>query len=207
VDQIFGVKPNQSPWTGKPLPLPGAFHISVMNATGTPNQAAIIASALGKKGFSVNQTGDRPAVGTPEETFVWYGGPPPPTSGNWKSASLAAALRVMTVLQGPVTLGYDPAMVTAHDMVTIQTGSDISVATKNWTAPTTTTTSTPKNTTTTITGGTTTTTAVTATSVYDPPGVKTDNNFSAPSFTAQPLQPWDPRSCTANMPVTVDRSR
>ena len=207
VDQIFGVQNNQSPWTGKPLPRPGAFHISVENGTGTPNQAATIATALGTKGFSVNLTGDRTPVGTPEETFVWYGGPPPPASGDWKSASLAAALRVMTVLQGPVTLGYDPSMVTPHDMVTIQTGSDLTIATRNWTAPPPTTTTSSTTTSTTIRGGTTTTTAVTATTVYDPPKVSSDNTLSAPSLTGQPLQPWDPRQCSAKMPVTVDRSR
>ena len=206
VDQIFGVQPDQSPWTGRLLPVPTTFHVSVENATGTANQATTIATALDQKGFVVNQTGDRPAVGTPEETYVWYGGAPPPTSGNWKSAPLEAALRVMTVLQGPVTLGYDPAEVTPGDMVTIQTGSDISVATRNWTAPTTTTTTT---TTTTLKGASTTTTTTISvpTTVYDPPGVKTDNNLSAPSFTAQPLEPWDPRACSPGMPVMVDRSK
>jgi LCP family protein required for cell wall assembly len=207
VDEIFGAKPNQSPWTNKPLPIPSAFNISVENGTGVANQAAIVAEALNHKGFKVNLTGDRTPVGTPEETFVWYGGPPPPSSGNWKSASLEAALRVMTVLQGPVTLGYDPSMVTANDMVTVQTGSDLTIATKNWAAPPTTTTSTSTSTTTTIRGGTTTTTAVTATTVFDPPGVSSDNNLSAPSYTAQPLEPWDPRACSAGMPVMVDRSK
>jgi Tfp pilus assembly major pilin PilA len=91
-------------------------------------------------------------------------------------------------------------------MVTIQTGSDISVATRNWTAPTTTTTTT---TTTTLKGASTTTTTTISvpTTVYDPPGVKTDNNLSAPSFTAQPLEPWDPRACSPGMPVMVDRSK
>lgn len=206
VDQIFGVQPDQSPWTGRPLPLPKTFHVSVENATGTANQASTIATSLDHKGFDVNLTGDRPAVGTPEETYVWYGGTPPPLTGNWKSAPLEAALRVMTVLEGPVTLGYDPAEVTRGDMVTIQTGTDISVSTKNWTAPTTTTTTT---TTTTLHGATTTTTTtvVVPTTVVDPPGVKTDPSLSAPSFTAQPLEPWDPRACSPGMTVTVDRSK
>ena len=206
VDQIFGVQPDQSPWTGRPLPLPPTFHVSVENATGISNQATAIATALIDKGYKVNQTGDRAAVGTPEETYVWYGGTQPPASGPWKSAPLEAALRVMTVLQGPVTLGYDPAMVTHGDMVTIQTGSDISVATRNWTAPTTTTTTT---TTTTLHGGSTTTSTTISvpTTVYDPTGVKTDPSLSAPSFTAQPLEPWDPRACASGMPVMVDRSK
>jgi LCP family protein required for cell wall assembly len=209
VDQIFGVQTDQSPWTGKPLPLPDAFHVSVENGTGTANQAATVAEALDHKGFVVNQTGDRTPVGTPEETFVWYGGGPPPASGNWKSASLQAALRVMTVLQGPVTLGYDPAMVTHGDMVTVQTGSDLSIATKNWAAPptTTSTSSTSSTIATTTVKGTTTTTVATPTTVYDPPGISSDNNFSAPSFTAQPLEPWDPRTCPSGMPVWVDRSK
>jgi len=207
VDTVFGVTADQSPWNGNPLPPPGSFPMSVENGTGIANQAATVATALGRHGFDVTQTGDRAPVGTTAETVVWYGGPPPPPSGNWSSASLEEALRVMTEIQGPVILGYNPAMVTRGDLVTVQTGSDVSVATKDWTAPPPTTTTLANTTTSTsVAHVTTTTSPVTATTVYDPPGIRTDNSFSAPSATVQPLQPWDPRACTAGMKVMVDRS-
>ncbi len=43
----------------------------------------------------------------------------------------------------------------------------------------------------TVAGGTTTTT------VYDPPGVRTNNQFSAPSSVNSALAPYDPRACNA----------
>ena len=210
VDNLFGATPDESPWNQKPLPLADGFHVSVEDGSGIPGQQATIASQLAHKGFHVTTTGVRTPVGTTSETVVWYGGPPPPKNGNWVSASQAAALRVMSELEGPVVLGYDPGEVTPHDMVTVQTGSALSVATRNWTAPPTTTTSTSTSTSTTSptsTSSTTPTTSpITPTTVLDPPGVSTDNNFSAPSDTAQPLQPWDPRACSPKMPVLIDRS-
>jgi hypothetical protein len=104
----------------------------------------------------------------------------------------------MSELEGPVVLGYDPAEVTPGDYVTVLTGTALSVATKDWTAPTATTT------TTTLHHGTTTTTVkptVTATTVVDPPGIRGNGSLSAPSALAQPLMPWDPRACSANMKV------
>jgi LCP family protein required for cell wall assembly len=209
VDQIFGATGDQSPWNYKSLPLPSAFKISVENGTGVTNQAAIVASQLGHKGYRVTSTGNLDPPATTSETTVWYGGPPPPTNSDWHDPSLEYALRVLTQLQGPVTLGYDPTMVTRGDAVTIETGTNISVATRDWTTTTTTTTTTLPNGATTSTakaGTTTTTSAVTATTVYDPPGVNKNNDFSAPSDVAQPLEPWDPRACPPGMPVWIDRS-
>ncbi len=202
IDSIFGAKPDQSPWDDKVLPVAGSFPMSVVNGTGVYHQATIIGHALDAKGFHVTATGDATPYGPTSETVVWYGGPPPPKNGNWHDPDQADAMRVMTELQGPVTLGYDPSQVTRGDAVTVLTGTDVSIATKDWTSTTTTPTS---------TSSTTTTTTlhkkkagkpkVTATTVYDPPGVRTDPNFSAPSALAQPLEPWDPRACTASMKV------
>ena len=91
-------------------------------------------------------------------------------------------------------MGYNPEAVATGATVTIQTGSDLSMAPSDPTA-TTTTTSPPA---TTSTLSSTTTQPVTATTVPDVPGVATDNRFSAPSATAQPLEPWDPRACNAS---------
>jgi LCP family protein required for cell wall assembly len=206
VDSIFGVQPGFSSWNGKPLPHAGAFHVSVVNGTGIYNQQATIATQLTHEGFDAAPAGTRAPVGTTSETVVWYGGPKPPPNNDWKSASLEAALRVMSQIEGPATLGYNPAMVTTGDMVTVQTGSDIFISPKNLTAPpTTTSTSTPSSTTTTVrsTGSTTTTVRVTTSTVPDPPGLSNDNNFSHPSDTAQPLAPWDPRACTPKQLNTI----
>jgi hypothetical protein len=52
-----------------------------------------------------------------------------------------------------------------------------------------------------VKGSATTTTstvpATTTTTIYDPPGIATDPDFTAPSSTDQALQPWDPRACNA----------
>jgi LCP family protein required for cell wall assembly len=209
VNGVFGVKNDQSPWNGKPLPNPAGFHVSVMDGSGIVGQQAQIAAALQHRGFQVTQTGVWTPVGPSSETVVWYGGPPPPTNGNWVSASQAAALRVMAQLEGPVTLGYNPAMVTHGDMVTVQTGTALTVAPTDLAAPppptttSTTTTTAPSGST---SSSTTTTRPVTATTVYDPPGISQDNGLSKPQDTAQPLQPWDPRACPPNVPIRVDRS-
>ncbi len=207
VDQIFAAKDWTSPWNDKNLPKPDGFHLSVENATGISGKQTTVATELEHKGYDVTRTGTRTPVGTTSETVIWYGGPPPPKSGDWKSASQAAAIRVLTTLEGPVTLGYDPAMVTPGDMVTVQIGSDLYVATKDWTAiPTTTTTIASSSSTSSTMKVTTTTSASTATTVPDPPGINHDNNFSHPSDTAQPLQPWDPRACPAGVKVVNDTS-
>ena len=201
VDSIFGVTPGFSPWNGQPLPPASAFHVAVVNGTGIANQQATIAAQLTHKGFHVTSTGVRTPVGTTSETVVWYGGPPPPANADWHSASLEAALRVMTVLQGPVTLGYDPAMVAHGTMVTVQTGSDISVATRDWTAPPTTTTTSSSTSSTTGPPTSSTVPHVTPSTVLDPPGLNNDGNFSHPSTTASPLMPWDPRACSPAQPI------
>jgi hypothetical protein len=101
-------------------------------------------------------------------------------------------------------MGYNPAMVTPGDKVTVDTGTDLTVASRNWTyvpkvkkKKTTTTTGSSK-------GHKHHKVPVTATTVYDPPLVSSDNNFSAPSDLAQPLKSWDPRACTASMKVIQD---
>ena len=122
-----------------------------------------------------------------DETVVWYGGPPPPPNGNWNSPGLAAAQAVFAQLQGPVILGYNPKEVTPGALVTLQTGTDVTVRP----TPHTTTHKKTSTTSTTLARGTTTTT------VYDPPGVKTNNQFSAPSSVNTALAPYDPRACNA----------
>jgi LCP family protein required for cell wall assembly len=195
INQVFGTSTDQSTWDGHALPNPSSFSVAVLNGTGIAHQASVVADALRLRGYSISSTGDRTPVGPLAETIVWYGGPPPPKSGAWVNPSLDAAERVVEQLQGPVIMGYNPEAVTPGATVTIQTGSDLSMAPSDPTTTTTTTTTHPSPTT---TRPSSTTQPATATTVPDVPGVATDNRFSAPSATAQPLEPWDPRGCNAS---------
>ena len=195
IDQVFGTTANRSTWDGRVLPSPSSFSVAVLNGTGIAHQASVVADALRLRGYTISSTGDRTPVGPLAETVVWYGGPPPPRSGAWVNPALGAAERVVEQLQGPVIMGYNPEAVAPGATVTIQTGSDLSMSPSD---PTTTTTTTTTHPTSTTTPSSSTTQPVTATTVPDVPGVATDNRFSAPSATAQPLEPWDPRACNAS---------
>ncbi len=190
VDAIFGVKPGQSTFSYSQLPHVGSFRVAVENGSGVSGQAGVVAKGLTSRGFDVVATGDRTPVNPKEnETIVWYGGPPPPSSGNWDASAQAEAEQVMRQIQGPAVMGYNPAMVQPGSSVTIETGNDISL--RPITAPTS-----PTSTTTTTVKASPGT--VTPTTVYDPPGVSGDNGLGQPTALAQPLQPWDPRSCNAS---------
>jgi LCP family protein required for cell wall assembly len=184
IDQILGISPSTNAFTGAALPSPSSFTISIKNATGIANQAAIVSRELAAKGFRVSSTGDMAPVGKVGETVVWYGGPRPPLNGNWASPSLAAAQAVLAQLQGPAILGYNPAEVTPGASVTVQTGTGLTMKAASRTS----TTSTSKH---------KKSSTSTSTTVYDPPGVKSNNSFSAPSLVNQALEPYDPRACNA----------
>ena len=193
VDTILDVKPGMNSFTGTALPSPSSVKLTVENGTGITNQAALIANPLRARGFDVLSTGDVTPDGPVDETMVWYGGSPPPASGNWTSPGLAAAEAVIDQLAGPAVLGYDPHEVTPGATVTIQTGDALSV---NPVASTTTTTG--HNTTTTTHGhATTSTSPTTTTTVYEPPGMRNDPDFTAPNAVSPTLEPWDPRACNA----------
>jgi LCP family protein required for cell wall assembly len=185
VNEIFGVTSGTDSFTAKALPAPSSVAISVENGTGIASQAALVARQLSNKGFDVKSTGNVTPDGPVSETVVWYGGSPPPAKGDWTSPNLAAAESVLAQLQGPAVLGYDPAKVMPGATVTVQSGTDLSV--KSRVTPVKTTTKKKK------TSSTTTTT----TTIYDPPGVSTNNAFSAPSSTDQALASYDPRACNA----------
>ena len=194
IDQVLGISSSTNAFTGTALPSPSSFTVSIENATGIANQAAVVARELGRRGFRVRSTGDMTTVGKVGETVVWYGGPRPPANGNWTSPGLAAAQAVLAMLQGPAILGYNPSMVTPGSTVTIQTGTDLTVRTASASASTTAKAGKHKK-----------PTGVTTTTVFDPPGVKTNSSFSAPSLVNQALEPYDPRACNAagTGPVTT----
>jgi hypothetical protein len=187
IAKVLGLTDLQSTWDGSTLPSPGSIKVSIQNGSGTVGQAGVVANAMRSRGFVVTGTGNRAPTGPLGETIVWYGGPPPPKSGNWVSPALAKAQRVMHELHGIVVMGYNPARVDPGADVTVVTGQDLNLA------PVT-----PPTTTTTPSASTTTTAPTHApTTVYDPAAVANDNRLSAPSATAEPLKPWDPTGCNA----------
>jgi LCP family protein required for cell wall assembly len=187
VNDILGISSGTNSFTGAPLPAPRSFVVSIKNATGVANQASVVSRELSAQGFRVRSISNMTPVGHVGETVVWYGGARPPLHGNWTSPSQADAQAVLARLQGPAILGYNPSQVTPGSLVTIQTGTGLTV--KSVARPTTTTTAKKRH--------STTTTLVTTTTVFDPPGVKSNNSFSAPSLVNQALEPYDPRACNA----------
>lgn len=192
VDTIFDVKPGYNTFTDEPLPPASSIKLTVENGTGVANQAASIANPLRAKGYDVLSTGDVTPDGPVSETIVWYGGPPPPSNGNWTSPAQAAAQSVLDQLQGPAVLGYDPQMVTPGATVTVQTGTGLTVSSSSQATTTTTHHTTSKK----ATSKASSSKSSTTTTVYTPPGIKNNADFTAPSQTNMPLQPWDPRACT-----------
>jgi LytR cell envelope-related transcriptional attenuator/LytR_cpsA_psr family len=187
IDRIFDVAPGDNTFTGAALPAPTKVTVSVENATGIASETAAIATPLRARGFRVIATGNVTSPGPVSESVVWYGGPPPPKAGNWVSPSLAAAQAVLGQLEGPAILGYNPSALTPGATVTVWAGTGLSVKP----APSSSTTTTTKPT------SSTSTTSVTTTTQYDPPGVKGNGAFTAPSSVNPALEPWDPRACNA----------
>lgn len=201
IDSIFDVGSGDDTFTGAALPAASSVKVSVENGTGVANQAAVIANGLAAKGFVVTSTGNVTPDGPVSESVVWYGGPPPPKNGNWTSPEQADAEAVMAHLQGPVILGYDPSMVTPGATVTVQTGTDVSLRPSLATGVVTASSSAKKGASKASSSAKgaskASATSTTTTTVYDPPGVDTNNDFSAPSSINAPLEPWDPRPCNA----------
>jgi LCP family protein required for cell wall assembly len=203
VDSILDVAAGVDSFTGKPLPRPRAIRVAIDNGSGVASEGPATLAGLRRHGFDVVADDTVTPVGPVSESVVWYGGPRPPLHGDWTSPSLAAAEAVLGQLEGPAILGYDPSMVAAGSEVTVQAGTDLTV--KPVATPTTTTTTKHHTTTTTSSSTKPSTTTTTAPVVVDPPGVKSNNDFSAPSSVDPSLEPWDPRPCNAagTGPVTA----
>jgi LCP family protein required for cell wall assembly len=198
IDRFMDLGPGINTMDGKPLPKSSTVTVSVLNGTGVPNQAQVVAAGLRRRGFVVHGLASATPFGTREETVVYH--------ANNSAASLGAAQAVIHTIEGPAVMAL--GRTTAGDMVTVLTGSDVSVIAPAPRVPATTTTIKGKrdgtSTTTTIkrkhhdTSTTTTTKPVTQITVVDPAAVKRDTDLSAPTDVTQALQPWDPRSCTAS---------
>jgi hypothetical protein len=144
-----------------------------MNGSGTYNQATTTSDALSALGFKMSGVGDSTPVGPQSETVVYY--------AHMTSADEAAAQAVASSLSGAVIMALDPAQVTDGAQVTVVTGSQFSVNPPASGATATTG------------GGVTTSTSAPTTTTTSP-----NSEFQAPSAAVTPLQPWDPRSCTAS---------
>jgi LCP family protein required for cell wall assembly len=188
VNQFLGVDTTTDTMTGKPLPSPSTVTVSVLNGTGASNQAADTSSSLGALGFHMVGVGDSPPVGAESETVVYY--------ATKSAADEGAAEAVAHGLSGAVITALGPT--TDNAQVTVVTGTQFSVHTPTAPAPTTSAAGSASGGTTGAggTGGvtgagagtTTTTTAASATA---------SAAFQPPTAAVTPLQPWDPRSCTA----------
>ena len=185
INEIFGVGATTNSFNGKPLPAANSFKVAVEDGAGVPSELAATETGLRQRGFSVSLANNVTPVGRVAETVVWYGGPPPPSHGNWTSPALAAAQRVERTMEGPVIMGYNPLMVVPGSLVTVVAGTGLSFVPAK--SPTTTTTA----------PHTTATTRVTTTTIFDPSGIKSNPDFTAPTATSSALAPYDPRACNA----------
>ena len=119
IDQFLGITSATNPLTDKPFPAANTISVSVVNGSGTPNQASVIASGLGSLGFQINgQPGTAAPLSTQaQETIVYYGSPS--TQGD--------ALAVASKLSGYVVLSHNASDVSTGSLVTVLTGTNAAV--------------------------------------------------------------------------------
>ena len=182
IDKFLGVTSSTNTVNGTPLPKPSSFTVSVVNGTGVANQAATVGTELRRYGFRIGALSSATPFGIREETIVYH--------ASNSAASLGAAQAVLHTISGPAVLALGPT--TGGALITVRTGSDLTIL-PPLSMRTHTTSTTTKHVAT-----TTTTAPVTQVTVADPTLVKADPSLSAPSAVAQGLQPWDPRSCGPN---------
>jgi LCP family protein required for cell wall assembly len=179
VDQFLGISATTDTMNGGQLPAPSSVTVSVLNGTGTYDQATTTSTALQQLGFDVVGTGDTPSVATQSETLVTYSQMTPTDE--------AAAQAVADSISGAVTLAYGPTSNGAD--VTVTTGS-------NFTIDSPTPPGTPSSTS--APASSSVATSVPSTSTSTTTSLPSDGAFSAPTSADEPLSPWDPRSCTAS---------
>jgi LCP family protein required for cell wall assembly len=175
IDQLLAVGPTTDSMTGQLLPSPSSISVSVLNGTGTYNQAATTAFSLGALGYHVTGVGDSPPIGDESETVVYYGS---------RSASVeGAAEEVVHSLTGSAIMAYDPFRVVDGAEITVVTGNQFAVLTP----------ATP----------TTVPAAGSSTSTTTPTVAPTVAAIAPPSPPTSNLAAWDPRSCPLHVPVTA----
>ncbi|MGH9006924.1 MAG: LCP family protein [Acidimicrobiales bacterium] len=174
IDQVLGIGPGVDSMTGEKLPRPSSVTVSVMNGSGTANQATDTATALGALGFHTVGVGDTSPTGDVAETVVYY--------GSHSATAEAAAEAVARSITGSILLAYDPTQIADGAQVTVVTGTQFTVSSPD------------ARTTTTAPGGasSTTTPAPTTTSVT---ASQTAGPIGSPSVPNPGSAPWDPRAC------------
>ncbi len=174
IDRVLGIAPTVDSMTGRPLPAPSSVTVSVMNGSGTANQAADTASALSALGFRTVGVGDSSPTGDVAETVVNY--------GSHSAGAEAAAEEVARSMTGAVLMAYDPSQVTSGADVTVVTGSDFAVV-----APMT-------------PGGAAATTSTVPTGSASS---STGGAIGPPSASNPQLAAWDPRACAPGAKPTA----
>ncbi len=171
IDQFLGLGASDDTFSGGTLPPAASVTVSVMNGSGVYSEGAETADGLQALGFHVGVVATTTPVGGQAETVVAYSA----VTGS----ELAAAQAVADSLSGAVILADDPSQVPPGSQVTVVTGTDFTVNSPavQTTSPTVST----------VAPSTTTTTAPVGSAALAPPNP-----------TVQPLQPWDPRACTAS---------
>jgi LCP family protein required for cell wall assembly len=172
IDHFLGIGASVDSMTGKQLPAPAAVTVSVLNGTGAYNQATDTSDALQALGFHMVGLGDTPSPGAESETVVYYATKSP--------ADQAAAQAVARSLSGSVITALGPT--TDGAQVTVVTGTQFSVSPPAATP---------------AAAGPTTTVPATTTTTTTASGTATSGPFLPPTAAVTPLQPWDPRSCSA----------
>ena len=185
IDHFLGLAPTINTMTGRPLPPRSSFTVSVVNGSGTRNEAIPVLVGLRRQGFKVRGMAVAAPYGLREETVVFH--------ANNSPLSLGAAQSVMHTLEGPAVMALGPSVGGA--LVTVRTGSDLTIIPPPAKESTSTTTTKPGHR---ASATTTTSRPVTQGTVLDPAKVKADRGLSAPTLVTQALQPWDPRSCGPN---------
>jgi len=172
IQAFLSVAPYFDTMQYKLLPSFNTVTVSVMNGSGTTNQAQDTANALHALGFQIGTIGDSTPVGNPAETVVAY--------NSLRPSVVADAQAVWHTMSGQTILAYVP---TNTNPVTVVTGTTFAV---NMPTPPVTTT----------TKGVTTTTGAKAPTTTTTTTVPSIAGFQAPNASTSKLQPWDPRSCT-----------
>jgi LCP family protein required for cell wall assembly len=174
IDQVLGIGANIDSMTGNLLPAPASVSVSVLNGTGSANQAADTATALTALGFHVVGIGDSAPVGDVSETYVYY--------ASRSAQAEAAAESVARSMSGSVVMAYAPAKVADGARVTVVTGSQFTVDPP---AP-------PAS------GKTSVTTQSSTTTTLVPSSSGSSNGaIAAPNPSTTKLAKWDPRACAA----------
>jgi hypothetical protein len=185
IDQFLGLTPKDDTYSGGALPTASTITVSVLNGSGATNQAADTAQSLQALGFHIAGIGDSTPVGREAETVVYYSSKAP--------SAVAAAQAVANSLSGAVIMAKDPAQVKPGSQVTVVTGTDFGVSAPP-AAPVTSGTGVVAQ------GATTTSTAPAGSGSASSSSTasSTGGAFAPPTATVTPLQPWDPRSCSAS---------